>query len=112
MNRELRMALNGELKKYIKTVTMTEEELKALKEWVHDGNSVHSNPSMAVWEGGYPVDFLDVYREEKRIQEELSKLDEEGRRRYIEENFGIFESPKSEGLSLSEQLKAMEGGLL
>ena len=53
---------------------MTEEELAALKEWVADGNSVHSNPSMATDEHGNPSDFLFDYRYHVEIYKELERL--------------------------------------
>jgi hypothetical protein len=71
ISREKRRFLKQELKEYEKIIPMTEEERTALHEWVAAGNSVHENGSMASYEGGRPMDFLDVYREEEEIQRAL-----------------------------------------
>lgn len=58
-------ALAAQYREYIKTTTMTKKEMRALREWVKDGNSVYENTS-GVWaEGPIPVEFLTVYREEE-----------------------------------------------
>ena len=64
ISKEKRQFLKKELKEYEKITPMTEDERKVLHEWVADGNSVHENGAMACYEGGRPMDFLDVYREE------------------------------------------------
>src|SRR5699024_12501293 len=64
--------LKQELREYEKVTPMTEEEREALHEWVAAGNSVHENGSMASYESGRPVDFLDVYREEEEIRDRKS----------------------------------------
>lgn len=66
--------LEKELNEYLKITTVNEEELKALKEWVADGNSVYSNPSMATDEYGNPCDFLFDYRYHAEIYKELEQL--------------------------------------
>lgn len=72
-----------ELKEYADNTEMTKEEYRVLKEWVKDGNSVHENGSMACYEGGRPVDFLDVYREEEEIRQKLDSLTGDARDRYL-----------------------------
>ena len=66
--------LEIELNEYLKTTPVNEEELAALKEWVADGNSVHSNPSMATDEHGNPTDFMFDYRYHAEIYKELERL--------------------------------------
>ena len=66
--------LERELNEYLKTTPVNAEELAALKEWVEDGNSVHSNPSMATDEHGNPTDFLFDYRYHAEIYKELERL--------------------------------------
>ena len=68
--------LEIELSEYLKTTSVNEEELAALKEWVADGNSVYSNPSMATDEHGNPSDFLFDYRYHTKIYKELERLSE------------------------------------
>lgn len=81
--KERQAYLLQELKEYADNTEMTKEEYKVLKDWVKDGNSVHENGSMACYEGGRPVDFLDVYREEEEIQKKLDSLTGEARKRYL-----------------------------
>ena len=66
--------LEIELSEYLKTTPVNAEELAALKEWVADGNSVHSNPSMATDEHGNPSDFLLDYRYHAEIYRDLERL--------------------------------------
>jgi hypothetical protein len=86
ISKEKRQFLKKELREYEKTTPMTEEERKVLHEWVARGYSVHENGSMASYEGGRPMDFLDVYREEEEIRRHLSSMSyEEGSRYLLEE---------------------------
>ena len=79
ISKEKRQFLKKELKEYEKITPMTAAERKVLHEWVAAGYSVHENSSMAVYEGGRPVDFLDVYREEEDIRRALNTMNyEEG----------------------------------
>ena len=59
---------------YVKNPPMTEKEKEALWEWVMDGNSVHTNPSMSVDEHNSPSDFLDDYRYHEEIYQQLEQL--------------------------------------
>ena len=59
---------------YVKNTPMTEKEKEALWEWVMDGNSVHTNPSMSVDEHNSPSDFLDDYRYHEEIYQQLEQL--------------------------------------
>ena len=72
-DKERRRFLKQELKEYEKATSMTDEERNALREWVRDGNSVHEKAAMAVYEGGRPIDFLDVYREEEEIRRAMER---------------------------------------
>ena len=75
--------IEKELKEYLKTTSVNEEELEALKEWVADGNSVHTNPSMATDEHGNPSDFLLDYRYHAEIYKELEQLSEKEKEMYL-----------------------------
>ena len=88
-DKERRRFLKQELKEYEKATSMTDEERNALREWVRDGNSVHENAAMAVYEGGRPIDFLDVYREEEEIRRALAYRTYEEGSKYLLEEYGI-----------------------
>ncbi|MCR5746804.1 MAG: hypothetical protein K6G03_03780 [Lachnospiraceae bacterium] len=77
--------LRKELEEYEAVTTMTSEERTALREWVEGGNSVHDNGSMAVYEGGRPMDFLDVYREEEEIRKTLNSLEGKEKDKFLRE---------------------------
>lgn len=70
-------------------LTMTEEERKVLHEWVSAGYSVHENGSMVTYEGGRPVDFPDVCREEEEIRRTLDAMTYEEGSKYLLEEYGI-----------------------
>ncbi len=88
-DKERRRFLKQELKEYEKTTPMTDEERSVLHEWVRAGNSVHENAAMAVYEGGRPIDFLDVYREEEEIRRALASRTYEEGSKYLLEEYGI-----------------------
>lgn len=73
----------NELIEYEKNTEMTDEERKVLREWVLDGNSVHSNGSMSYSENGISSDFLDVYRYEEEIRCELEQLSPREQENYL-----------------------------
>ena len=75
--------IEKELKEYLKITPVNEEELEALKEWVADGNSVHTNPSMATDEHGNPSDFLIDYRYHAEIYKELEQLSGKEKEMYL-----------------------------
>lgn len=77
--------LRKELKEYEAVTSMTAEERSALHEWVEAGNSVHENGSMASFEGGRPMDFLDVYREEEEIRRTLASLEGKEKDKFLRE---------------------------
>ena len=75
--------LEKELIEYEKVTVMTADEQSALRAWVAAGNSVHENTSMGVDEKGEPLDFLDVYRMEEEIRQDLEKLSPAEQDKYI-----------------------------
>ena len=88
-DKERRRFLKRELKEYEKTTPMTDKEKTALREWVRAGNSVHENAAMAVYEGGRPMDFLDVYREDEEIRRVLETMSYEEGSKYLLKEYGI-----------------------
>ena len=89
IDKEKTQLLKQELREYEKATPMTEEEREALHEWVAAGNSVHENGSMASYEGGRPIDFLDVYREEEEIRRALDSMGYDEGSKYLLEEYGI-----------------------
>ncbi len=79
--------LNIELEEYIKTVTMTDEEICALREWVSKRHSVHENPCDAEDGHGNYLDFIDVYRDEKEIENTLEGMTEREKEAFINIHF-------------------------
>lgn len=53
------------------------------------GNSVHENGSMASYEDGRLMDFLDVYREEEESRSALASMSYEEGSRYLLKEYGI-----------------------
>lgn len=88
-DKERKRLLKKELKEYEKVTPMTEEEREAIHEWVRGGRSVHDNGSYACYEGGAPIDYLDVYREEKKEYEKITAMNEDERKKYLCGEYGI-----------------------
>lgn len=89
IEKERKRLLKKELKEYEKVTPMTVEEREAIYEWVRGGRSVHDNGSYACYEGGAPMDYLDVYREEKKEYEKITEMSENDRKKYLCEEYGI-----------------------
>lgn len=75
--------LMKEFNEYAAQTPMNDEEHEALLTWVKEGHSVHENGSMASYEGGRPVDFLDVYREEEEVRKTLESLEGKEKEKYL-----------------------------
>ncbi len=65
---ETRTLLEEQYKDYIKNTPMTKKEQRAVREWVKDGHSVYENSSGGWYDGGVPIPFLEVYRDEEYIR--------------------------------------------
>lgn len=59
---ELRGYLQKEYDEYAAKTSMTDEEHKALRKWVADGNSPYSNPALYADERGIEMDFISGWR--------------------------------------------------
>ena len=59
---ELREYLQKEYNEYAAKTSMTEEEHKALRKWVAEGNSPYSNPALYADERGIEMDFISGWR--------------------------------------------------
>ena len=89
---EYQVMLDEELKEYLKDTKITAKERKALREWVAAGHSVHENNAMAVSEGGYPIDFLDIYREEEELRQATKDMSPEDARKYMMNYYGYTDN--------------------
>lgn len=101
--RERQHFLEEELEEYEKITPMTDDEREALHWWVDKGHSVHENWSLACWEGGAPIDFLDVYREEMEEKALLDAMTEEEQEEYWNYGYGPV-SNKAASMSMEEFL--------
>ena len=59
---ELRAYLQKEYEDYAAKTFMTDEERSALNNWVSQGNSPYSNPSLYADENGVEMDFISGRR--------------------------------------------------
>lgn len=71
---EKREYLTKELKDYEKKTEMSSEECYELHKWVSAGNSIHNNPDYIYGEDGYPMDFVEAYRADKALCEEMAAM--------------------------------------
>ena len=94
--KERQQFLKKELEEYVDITPMTGDEREALHWWVNKGHSVHENWSLACRDGGAPLDFLDVYRDEMEEQVKLSAMSEEERKIYLYEEYGFSNDPKTD----------------
>ncbi len=81
-----------EEKAYEKITPMNDDERDALHWWVSEGHSVHENWSGGFWEGGIPIDFLDVYRYEMEERAKLDTMTEDEKTEYLREMYGYGDS--------------------
>jgi hypothetical protein len=49
---------------------------------------------MAVCGGGYPIDFLDIYREEEELRQATKGMNPEDARKYMMDYYGYTDSPR------------------
>ena len=106
---ETREILEKQYKEYIKETPMTKKEQRVLREWVKDGHSVYENASLVWAEGGVPVEFLTVWREEEYIRQHTKGMIPEETRKFAMNYYGWDDDePETEQESLGEALKRME----
>ena len=101
--KEREQFLKKELEEYEKETPMTNDERDALHWWVGKGHSVHENWSLGCYEGGSPIDFLDVYRDEKEEQAMVNAMSVEEREKYLLEEYG-YDPETDAGQSMEEFL--------
>lgn len=81
--------LEEEYKEYIKKNKFTAEEKAAIREWVKDGNSVYDNQIMITEEDGYPVEFIEVWRDLEYINKATKGMPPDEYRSFALEYFGM-----------------------
>lgn len=73
--------LEHQYKEYIRVTPMIRKGMRALREWVKNGNSVYDNPAGAWQDGQVPVEFLDIYRDDEYLRSHTKDMfDEESHR--------------------------------
>ena len=102
IDKERKAYLRKELKEFEKNNPMTDDERKALREWVNEGNSVYENSMMAV---GY--NYLAEYRDCKYLREATKDMSPEDAQKFAWDYYGWdYDSikPDSNSPSLEEEL--------
>lgn len=86
---ELQEYIWNEYKQYIKDTPMTRYERRLLRKWVSEGHSVYQDPGSKFLCDPYPPrSFLEAYREDRRIAEDLRSLPDELRIEYLKDYMG------------------------
>lgn len=83
-----RTFLEEQYKDYIKSTSMTNKEQRAVREWVKDGHSVYENSFGAWYDGGVPIEFLTIYRDEEYIRTHTKGMSPEEARRFAMNYYG------------------------
>lgn len=92
---ELKEMLERQYKEYIAATPMTKKEQRAVREWVKDGHSVYENSS-GVWaDGGVPVEFLTVYRDEEYIRQRTKGMSPIEARKFALDYYGWDDEAES-----------------
>ena len=86
--KEAQEILEKQYQEYIKNTPMTKKERRALREWVKDGNSVYENGSGAWADGGIPVEFLTIYRDEEYIRKKTKGMSSDEKRKFALAYYG------------------------
>lgn len=112
---ETRTLLEEQYKDYIKHTPMTKKEQRAVREWVKDGHSVYENSSGGWYDGGVPIPFLEVYRDEEYIRTHTKDMSPDEARRFALNYYGWDDDDsysESSGSILDEEfLKDPTAGL-
>ena len=88
LSEEVQAVLEQQYKAYIRVTPMTKKEMRALREWVKDGNSVYENSCGAWADGGVPIEFLTVYRDEVYIRQNTKGMTPEETRKFAMDYYG------------------------
>jgi hypothetical protein len=97
-----RTLLEEQYKDYIKHTPMTKKEQRAVLEWVKDGHSVYENNSGGWYDGGVPVEFLTVWRDEEYIRTHTRGMTPEERQKFALSYYGWDDDPAPDSEALSD----------
>lgn len=86
---------------------MAPYERRALREWVEEGNSPYENASGAWYDGGVPIDFITVFRDEEFIRQNTKGMTPNETRAFALKYFGWDEEPASEPHKYPENFEAL-----
>lgn len=88
--------LQEEYADYIQKTVTTPQERKVLKAWISQGHSIYeSGGSRYVCDPYPPLDYLETYRMDKRIEQELEGKTPEEQEKYLREYMG-YDAPDQE----------------
>lgn len=108
---EIQLLNKRELEEYEEKYPMTPAEKRALRKWVASGHSVYEHPGSRYicLYGAYPPrDFLDVYRMDREIKQDLKGKSRAERERYLKEYTGYVDPPEESPESIAlKQLPEM-----
>lgn len=97
---------------YISKNVITSYERKLLRKWVSDGYSVYENPGSKYLMDSYPPqDFLEVYREDKKITELLKNKTPEEKEDFLKDYMGyeeIYERSEPTAEEIKTHVKKLE----
>ena len=100
MSMEKQEHLTEELKNYEMCTQISAEERWELHKWVAAGNSVHDNPNYISGEDGWPMAFVEAFRADIALCEEMASLSsEELDEFYHQQDLGRDSPPKSDNLA-------------
>ena len=78
-----------EYQRYIQENKLTPYERRILRKWVADGNSVSESPGSYFLCDQYPPkDFIETYREDKFIKQEMKGMTNQEKESYLKEYMG------------------------
>lgn len=101
---EIQLLNKRELEDYEAKYPMTPAEKRALRKWVASGHSVYENPGsryICLYGACPPRDFLDVYRMDREIKQDLRGKSRAERERYLKEYTGYPDPPEETPESIS-----------
>jgi hypothetical protein len=93
---DMKEYLENQYKEYLKKMTMTKKEQRAVREWVKAGNSVYDNPAGAWLDGGVRMEYLDIYRDDEYIRQHTKGMTPEETRKFALAYYGWDDDPDLE----------------
>lgn len=99
-----RKLLEEQYKDYIKHTPMSKKEQRAVREWVKDGHSVYENNSGGWYDGGIPVEFLTVWRDEEYIRSHTKGMTPKERQKFALAYYGWDDDLSAESAPISDEI--------